>query len=98
MAGLFIAVFLARAPLYLSVFPPFEGWDEYQHLAYIAYLDQTGRIPVFGPDTRVPFTLRPLVISLPHSRWGGDQVKEWGALSYPDYWAGPAPKIGRAHV
>jgi hypothetical protein len=38
VAGLLIAAFLARAPLYLCVFPPFEGWDEYQHLAYIVHL------------------------------------------------------------
>ena len=35
VAASLIAAFLARAPLYLSVFPPFEGWDEPQHLAYI---------------------------------------------------------------
>ena len=68
VAGLLIAAFLARAPLYLSVFPPFEGWDEYQHLGYIAYLDQTGTIPVFSTATRVPLTIRPLVIAVPHSR------------------------------
>ena len=91
VAGLLITAFLARAPLYLSVFPPFEGWDEYQHLGYIAYLDQTGTIPVFSTTTRVPLAIRPLVIALPHSRWGGDQVQEWGALSYGDFWNAPAP-------
>ncbi len=85
VAGSLIAAFLARGPLYLSVFPPFEGWDEYQHLAYIAHLDETGTIPVFD-ESLVPPTLRPLVIAVPHSKWGGDQVREWGALSYPDYW------------
>jgi hypothetical protein len=65
-----IAAFLARAPLYLSVFPPFEGWDEYQHLGYIAYLDQTGAIPVFSTAIRVPLSILPLVIAMPHSRWG----------------------------
>jgi hypothetical protein len=90
VAGLFVTAFLARAPLYLSVFPPFEGWDEYQHLGYIAYLDQTSAIPVFSAATRVPLAIRPLVIAMPHSRWGGDQVREWGALSYGDFWNAPA--------
>jgi hypothetical protein len=49
-----IAAFLARGPLYLSVFPPFEGWDEYQHLGYIAYLDQARRIPVFANRPECP--------------------------------------------
>src|SRR5688572_12260380 len=94
VAGLLIAAFLARAPLYLSVFPPFEGWDEYQHLAYIVHLDQTGAIPVVGPDTRVPSALRPLVVALPHSRWGGEQVKEWGGLPYAEFWNAPPRPAG----
>lgn len=98
MAGLLIVAFLARAPLYLSVFPPFEGWDEYQHLAYIAHLDETGTIPVFD-KSRVSLALRPLVSAMPHSAWGGEQVKEWGALSYADYWNAPAPAVSTArHV
>lgn|SRR6185503_6152827 len=99
VAALFITAFLARGPLYLSVFPPFEGWDEYQHLGYIAYLDELGTIPVFSTETRVPLVIRPLVIAMPHSQWGGDQVREWGALSYGDYWnLGPPPAIPRGGV
>lgn len=93
VAALLIAAFLARAPLYLSVFPPFEGWDEYQHLAYIVHLDETGTIPVVREETRVPFSLRPLVVAMPHSRWGGEQVQEWGARSYPDYWNAGRPVL-----
>src|SRR5687768_12853060 len=97
VAGLLITAFLARGPLYLSVFPPFEGWDEYQHLAYIAHLDETGTIPVFDQST-VSLTLRPLLIAFPHSQWGGDQVREWGVLSYADYWSSPAPAAGSSPV
>jgi hypothetical protein len=89
-AGLLITAFLARGPLYLSVFPPFEGWDEYQHVAYITHLDETGAIPVFD-QSRVSLALRPLVVAMPHSPWGGEQVQEWGALSYVEYWKAPAP-------
>jgi hypothetical protein len=94
VAGLLIIAFLARAPLYLSVFPPFEGWDEYQHLAYIVRLDETGTIPVFDEQDRVSLALRPLVIAMPHSQWGGEQVQEWGALTYADYWNARAPTAG----
>jgi hypothetical protein len=86
VAGLFIAAFLARGPLYLSVFPPFEGWDEYQHLAYIVHLDEKGTIPVFD-ESWVSLALRPLLTAVPHSQWGGDQVRQWGALSYREYWS-----------
>src|SRR5687768_17531669 len=93
VAGLFIIAFLARGPLYLSVFPPLEGWDEYQHLAYIVHLDETGTIPVFD-QSRVSLALRPLLTAVPHSEWGGEQVEEWGVLSYADYWTSPPPAIG----
>jgi hypothetical protein len=93
VAGLLIAAFLARGPLYLCVFPPFEGWDEYQHLAYIVHLDETGTIPVFD-ESWVSVALRPLLIAVPHSQWGSDQLRQWGALSYAEYWNAPAPASG----
>jgi hypothetical protein len=86
VAGSLILAFLARGPLYLSVFPPFEGWDEYQHLAYIAHLDETGSLPVAAESTRVSVALRPLVVAAPHPQSGVDQLGDWGALSYHDYW------------
>lgn len=85
VAGLLITAFLARGPLYLCVFPPFEGWDEHQHLAYIAYLDETGSIPVLN-ESVVPRGLRPLLIAVPHSPPGAEQLREWGALPYAAYW------------
>jgi hypothetical protein len=90
VAGLLIAAFLARGPLYLSVLPPFEGWDEHQHLAYIAHLDQTGSIPVMDQSV-VPRGLRPLMVSVPHSASGAEQLRDWGVLSYADYWDAPPP-------
>ncbi len=89
VAGLLIAAFVARGPLYLSVLPPFEGWDEYQHLGYIAYLDQARRIPVFGESTRVPRAVRPLALAMPHPLSGAEQLHAWGALSYAEYWSVP---------
>ena len=91
VAGLLITAFLARGPLYLSVFPPFEGWDEYQHLAYIVHLDAMRAIPVLDERTRVSLALRPLMIATPHSASEREQVKEWGVRSYADFWSTPAP-------
>lgn len=84
VAASLIAAFLARAPLYLSVFPPFEGWDEPQHLAYIVHLDETGTVPVMN-ESVVPFSLRPLFVGTPQAP-PGDQLRDWGALPYADYW------------
>jgi hypothetical protein len=92
VAGALILAFLARGPLYLSVFPPFEGWDEHQHLAYIAHLDETGTIPAY--DSRMPLALRPLMLAMPHSVSGAEQLHDWGARSYADYWNSPAPAGG----
>jgi hypothetical protein len=86
VAAALILAFLARGPLYLSVLPPFEGWDEYQHLAYITHLDETGSVPVARESTRVSQALRPLVVAMPHPQSGVDQLGDWGALSYDDYW------------
>ena len=84
VAASLIAAFLARAPLYLSVFPPFEGWDEPQHLAYIVHLDETGTVPVMNASI-VPFSLRPLFVRTPQTP-PGDQLRPWGALPYAEYW------------
>jgi hypothetical protein len=94
VAGSLILAFLARGPLYLSVFPPFEGWDEYQHLAYIAHLDETGSMPVAEERTRVSVALRPLVAAVPHPQSGVDQLGDWGAVSYHDYWNRPRALAG----
>jgi hypothetical protein len=90
LAASLIVAFLARTPLYLSVLPPFEGWDEHQHLAYIVHLDQTGAIPVLD-NAVVPRSLRPLFLSAPHSLSGAQQLQEWGALSYAEFWTAPRP-------
>ena len=95
VAASLIVAFLARAPLYLSVFPPFEGWDEPQHLAYIVHLDETGSVPVMN-ESVVPHSLRPLFVGMPHSPPGSDQLREWGALSYAEYWkTGPPAGANR---
>jgi hypothetical protein len=93
VAASLIAAFLARAPLYLSVFPPFEGWDEPQHLAYIVHLDETGAVPVMNQSV-VPHSLRPLFVGTPQAPVG--QMKEWGVLPYAEYWrTGPPADANR---
>src|SRR5216684_8021753 len=42
---------VARGVFVLCVLPPFEGWDEYQHIAYIVYIKEQREIPRFGHST-----------------------------------------------
>ena len=39
---------LCRGIVLLCVLPPFEGWDEYQHVGYIVYWNETGSRPWLG--------------------------------------------------
>ena len=40
---LLLSIYLARGILWLCIAPPMEMWDEYQHIAYFAFLDENGR-------------------------------------------------------
>jgi hypothetical protein len=70
----------------MCVLPPFEAWDEYQHVAYIVHLNETGDRPWFGvSDT--PASLLLELPRFPHARQALEQMGSTGALGYADYWA-----------
>ena len=50
---LLVALVLCRGLVWLCVLPPFEGWDEYQHVGYVQHVAETGRAAVLG-ETNVP--------------------------------------------
>ena len=88
--ALLVVLFLARGLFVLSVLPPYEGWDEYQHIAYIEHLAQTGRAPVLH-ESQVPPSLHPELARFPHSRLGTDQVRRIGGLPYDEFWRAEHP-------
>ncbi len=88
--ALLVTLFLVRGLFVLSVLPPYEGWDEYQHIAYIEHLAQTGRAPVLH-ESQVPPTLHPELARYPHSRLGADQVRRIGGLPYDEFWRAENP-------
>ncbi len=88
---LLVFLFLVRGVFVLSVLPPFEGWDEYQHLAYIVYLAENDRSPVLHQDSYVPESLYPAIVRYPHCKLGVEQVGPIGGLSYEEYWAAKDP-------
>ncbi len=94
-------LFVARGLFLLSVLPPLEGWDEYQHIAYIEFLLERGRAPVLGSD-EVPASLHRELVQLPHGRLALQQLASLGAVFYDDYWqtgppVAPAPGV-RLHL
>lgn len=75
----------------LSVLPPMEGWDEYQHVAYIAHWVERGRAPVLHLDSTVPRSLYPHLARYPHPELALEQLGGLGARSYEEYWRLDAP-------
>lgn len=82
-------LFLARGLFILTVLPPLEGWDEYQHVAYIEFLRHEGRPPVLGQDM-VPLSLHDEIVRVPHGTLALQQLRKLGALSYDEFWNAPA--------
>jgi len=87
-------MFILRGWLFLCIFPPIEGWDEYSHIAYLAYYVEHGAPPVYFKST-VPTSLQPLLTSVPHSHWALKHLRPWGAQHYAEFWsdAAPAPTV-----
>lgn len=83
--ALMIALFLTRGVFLLSVLPPFEGWDEYQHIAYVAHLIEHNSPPVHGEAT-VPRALYPALVRYPQPKLAVDQIGAIGAMDYQAYW------------
>ena len=79
---------LVRGVFVLCVLPPFEGWDEYQHVAYIVYLREQHQVPIYG-KAFVPESIRPTIKAYPHSANDAVQTADrgWGAKTYTDFWA-----------
>jgi hypothetical protein len=78
-------LFVLRGILVLSVLPPFEGWDEYQHLAYVVFLQENGRAPVLGHDT-VPLTMFEALGEFPQSHFAVLQLQAIGTSEYDAFW------------
>ena len=83
-------LFLLRGLFLLSVFPPWEGWDEYQHVAYVAYLVENDDPPILL-ESRVPKTVLRALLRYPHGKFALEQVRQFGGVSYDEFWRLEAP-------
>src|SRR5437763_2551750 len=87
---LLVALVICRGLVELCVLPPFEGWDEYQHVGYVVHILETGRPAVLGA-TNVPRSLLATALALPHSDAALRQIGPLGAIGYADYWKDRPP-------
>ncbi len=91
-----ISFFILKAVSYMCIIPPFEGWDEYQHLAYIYHLETHDERPVLTKTT-VSRSLLEEIVSFPVSSSMYEQTYQTGSLSYRDYF-NTQPKYNRNHT
>ena len=82
-----VAFFLARGVVILCILPPLEGWDEYQHVAYIQYLIDHQTTPIArAPETSVSASLMEAVTTLPQPEYMLEQTRGAGGYGYDAYW------------
>jgi len=72
-----------------SVLMPFEGWDEYQHLAVADFMEREGRRP--NLDDRVRPEMWSFLLAHPHPDKSAQQLAGLGARNYDGLvWSGRA--------
>ena len=74
--------------------PPFEGWDEYQHLAYIDAVERAPDKPVVLDKAIVRRGFLAAVLKFPQPVSVMNQLGYHGALTYAQYWSQPATPNG----
>ena len=82
LLGIFIVV---RGILYLCILPPFEGWDEYQHVAYIQYLIEKNKAPLIDQAV-VSRNLLARLTAYPQPQLMVDQIRSTGARNYESFY------------
>jgi len=87
---LLLAIYLFRGLMLICIIPPLEMWDEYQHVGYIVYLHDTGKLPILN-RTLVPEALMREVVRWPQSQYTMQRLAPSGALAYEQYWSSSAP-------
>lgn len=85
--GLLVGLVVCRGLMVLCVVPPFEGWDEYQHVGYVEHVQRTERAAVLW-ETSVEPALLAEVVKFPQPRVAvKDQLGRLGGVDYAAFWA-----------
>jgi hypothetical protein len=84
---LLVGLVLCRGLAAVCVLPPFEGWDEYQHVAYVEHVRATGQRAVLW-ETSVSPALLAGVVAFPQPDCAArDQLGVLGAVGYAEFWS-----------
>ncbi len=87
VAGLLGLIVVARGLALICALPPFEGWDEYQHVGYVEHLAAGGATPVVGV-TDVPRAVLAGAVAFPQPYSAvRDGLGASGAVGYSRFWA-----------
>ncbi|OJW20870.1 MAG: hypothetical protein BGO49_29110 [Planctomycetales bacterium 71-10] len=88
VAGLLALIVVARGLALMCALPPFEGWDEYQHVGYVQHLVEGGSTPVVG-ETIVPRAVLAGAVAYPQPYSAvRDGLGSVGGVGYSQFWAG----------
>jgi 4-amino-4-deoxy-L-arabinose transferase-like glycosyltransferase len=90
-------LFFLRGLQLQCIYPPLEGPDEYQHIAYLTYIEEQGQIPAFGKAT-VPKSLYPYLLANPHCKHDWEQTGKMGCLQYKDFYEQQALQTGDPNI
>jgi 4-amino-4-deoxy-L-arabinose transferase-like glycosyltransferase len=77
-------LFMLRGLAIQCLYPPLEGFDEYQHIAYITYLLENHSLPEMG-KALVPKSLYPALVANPHPDFSWQHTSGIGALRYDQF-------------
>lgn len=89
---LIVGLVLVRGFVVLCVLPPFEGWDEYQHVGYVERMRQGEGRPVLG-EAVVPPELMARLVAFPQPHTAlADGLGQSGAVGYAAFWARYDPR------
>lgn len=82
-----VGLVLCRGLVDLCVLPPFEAWDEYQHVGYVEHIRETGEAAVLG-ESNVPAVLLAEAVAFPHPTVAvKTQIGGVGAVDHSAFWA-----------
>jgi hypothetical protein len=88
---LLVGLVVCRGIVDLCVLPPFEAWDEYQHVGYVEHVRQTGRAAVLS-ETNVSSALLEEVVRFPQPAVAvRDQLGRLGGVDYAAFWLAHNP-------
>lgn len=93
VSWLIVGLVALRGLAALCVLPPFEGWDEYQHVVYVERMREGLGRPTPG-EAAVPPALLARVVAWPqpHSVIS-DALGRFGAVGYGEFWARHDPRV-----